>query len=116
LSIWAQAREQTLPFFQADGPLWRLSVPPATPGIDLPGAWLTEWGGAQRWLASDAPASRIQAAAASAGGHATLFRRHSGADPVFQPLPAPTMALLKRLKASFDPAGILNPGVMYQDL
>jgi glycolate oxidase FAD binding subunit len=116
VSIWTQVRDQTLPFFQTDKPLWRLSVPPASPVMDLSGAWLTEWGGAQRWLVSDAPAARIRAAAASAGGHATLFRGHDGTGEVFQPLPSGLMALHQRLKAGFDPAGILNPGVMYEGL
>lgn len=115
-ALWTLARDQALPFFQSEAPLWRLSVPPAIPPLDLPGIGLTEWGGAQRWLVSDAPAAHIRAAAVNAGGHATLFRGHDGAGPVFQPLPAPLMALHKRLKASFDPAGMLNPGVMYPDL
>jgi glycolate oxidase FAD binding subunit len=115
MSIWTQSREQTLPFFQMNKPLWRLSVPPATPVLGLPGAWMTEWGGAQRWLASDAPAAGIRAAAAMAGGHATLFRGHDGTVEVFHPLPAPLLALHRRLKASFDPAGILNPGALYPE-
>jgi glycolate oxidase FAD binding subunit len=116
MSIWTQVREQTLPFFATELALWRLSVPPATPPLDLPGTWLTEWGGAQRWLVTDAPAAHIRAAAATAGGHATLFRGHAGRGEVFQPLPAPLMALHKRLKAAFDPAGILNPGVLYEGM
>jgi len=116
LALWTQARDQTLPFFNPDKPLWRLSVPPATPHLDLPGEGLTEWGGAQRWLLSDAPATRIRAAAATAGGHAALFRGDAGGAEVFQPLPAPLMALHLRLKARFDPAGILNPGVHYEGL
>ncbi|MBJ7417303.1 MAG: hypothetical protein JHC88_17925 [Niveispirillum sp.] len=32
--------------------------------------------------------------------------------PVFQPLPGPLAALTARVKAQFDPAGILNPGLM----
>jgi glycolate oxidase FAD binding subunit len=114
--VWHPSRDHALPFFIIDKPLWRLSVPPATPGLDLPGQWLTEWGGAQRWLISDAPAARIRAAAAAVGGHATLFRGHDGTGEVFQPLSAPLMVLHQRLKASFDPAGIFNNGVMYPDL
>lgn len=113
-SFWVHARDHALPFFDVAKPLWRISVPPATPVMDLPGAWLTEWGGAQRWLISDASAAVIRAAAAAVGGHATLFRGHDGQGEVFQPLPAPLFGLHKRLKASFDPAGILNPGVMYE--
>jgi len=33
---------------------------------------------------------------------------------VFAPLPAPIAAIHKRLKAEFDPAGIFNPGRMYE--
>jgi glycolate oxidase FAD binding subunit len=36
--------------------------------------------------------------------------------PVFEPQPAPVMALTRRLKETFDPEGILNPGRMYPGL
>jgi glycolate oxidase FAD binding subunit len=32
---------------------------------------------------------------------------------VFQPEPAPLAALSKRVKDSFDPQGVLNPGRMW---
>jgi len=35
---------------------------------------------------------------------------------VFHPLPAANMALSQKLKAAFDPAGILNPGRMYPEV
>ncbi len=113
---WGHTRDQQLPFFQGDKPLWRLSLPPATPALDLPGEWLTEWGGAQRWLVSEAPAASIRGAAAAAGGHATWFRGHDGKGDVFHPLSIPLKALNQRLKASFDPDGILNPGVMFEGM
>jgi glycolate oxidase FAD binding subunit len=113
--LWSAVRDQQHPFFQTGAPLWRLSLPPATPTLDLPGRQLGEWGGAQRWLVSDEASPRIRAQAALAGGHATLFRGHDGAGEVFHPLPAPLMTLHRRLKAAFDPAGILNPGAMYGD-
>ncbi len=49
------------------------------------------------------------------GGHATLVRASPAwraAVPVFEPQPAPLAALSARLKAEFDPKGILNPGRM----
>ena len=78
-ACWSALREHTLPFFDdPTAPLWRLSVAPATPQAPLadalPGRWLLDWNGAQRWLRSDATADVVQAAAAKAGGHATLFR------------------------------------------
>ena len=114
--VWEQLREQQLPFFAGDSPLWRLSVPAATQPLALDGDTLLDWGGAQRWLRSNLPADTIRSAAAAVGGHATLFRggNHSGA--VFQPLQPALLALHRRLKNSLDPAGIFNPGRMYPEL
>jgi glycolate oxidase FAD binding subunit len=112
---WAGVREHTDAFFAGHGPLWRLSVRSTAAPIDLPGRQLIEWGGALRWLTSDADGARIRQAAAQAGGHATLFR---GGDrsAVFQPLSLALMKIHRGLKQAFDPAGILNPGRLYPDL
>lgn len=111
-TFWQSLREQQHPFFASELPLWRLSLPPATPHLSVPGQWLIDWGGAQRWLLSDAAPEAIWQAAAVAGGHATLFRRGNNSE-VYQPLPEPLMALHRNLKRSFDPKGILNPGRLY---
>ena len=95
--------------------LWRLSLAPATPPLDLPGHWFYDWGGAQRWLRSDVPPDRVFAAAARVGGHAALFRGEPGGG-VFQPLPPQLRALQANLKRAFDPEGLLNPGRLYEDL
>ena len=110
--FWQSIREHRHPFFNDDTPLWRLSVAPATPKLELPGRWLLDWGGAQRWLKSDAPAAAIRRAVEAVGGHATLFRGGDRRD-VFHPLAAPLMALHRNLKTAFDPHGILNPKRMY---
>jgi len=115
-SIWEELREQRLAFFAGDRPLWRISVPPASAPLELDGDWLLDWGGAQRWLRSALPATYIRHQAAAAGGHATLFRGGDQAAGIFQPLHPALLALHRRLKHSFDPAGILNPGRMYPDL
>ena len=114
--FWQQLREHQLAFFSRERPLWRLSVPPATSPLPLEGDTLLDWGGAQRWLRSEQPANTIRSITASVGGHATLFR---GGDPdgeIFHPLQPQLLALHRRLKQSFDPAGILNPGRMYREL
>lgn len=113
--FWRDLREQRLTFFAGDEPLWRLSVLPATPPVDLTGQWLLDWAGAQRWLRSRAKPAEIQRAAAGLGGHATLFRRGDRSGAVFQPLQPALMALHRRLKEAFDPHAILNPGRMYRD-
>ncbi len=95
--------------------LWRVSVPPTTPPLALPGEQLIEWGGGQRWICSAAPASLVRDAAARAGGHATLFRGDKGAG-AFAPLKAPLDRIHRELKKSFDPSGVFNPGRMYPGL
>jgi len=116
---WAACRDQTLPFFRATSPglcLWRLSVPQTAPVLSLPYAQLVEWQGAQRWLwAPSAAADEIRSAAAAQQGHATLFR--AGVDgapgvPRFDRQGAAVQAITQRLRATFDPAGIFNPGRM----
>ena len=63
-----------------------------------------------------AHAASIRARAAALGGHATLFRGGDRSAGVFTPLAAPILAIHKRLKAEFDPAGIFNPGRLVADL
>ena len=110
--FWRGIREQSDAFFAGDAPLWRLSLPSNAPQLELPGAQLVEWGGALRWLKTNADAATVRVAATGAGGHATLFRAKDKPAGAFAALP-PVMAQLHRgLKTAFDPAGILNPGRM----
>ena len=113
--LWNRLRDQQHHFFHDDSPLWRLSVPSATPPLDLAGNSLLDWGGAQRWLKSDAPAATIRTAVNKVGGHATLFRGGNRHSEVFHPLSPAMMAVQQRIKASFDPHGIFNPGRMFPD-
>jgi glycolate oxidase FAD binding subunit len=112
---WLAIREQSHPFFAA-APLWRISVPPVTAPLPLPGAQLLEWSGALRWLAGGCAADAVRDAAQRAGGHATLFRAREKSGGAFAPLAPAAMRLHRSLKAVFDPAGIFNPGRMYAEL
>ena len=112
---WTALREQTLPFFTRTGPpLWRLSVRPGA--APIAGDTLVDWGGALRWLRTGAPAAEVRAAAERAGGHAMLFRGGDRTGEVFHPLAPAIRTLHERLKAAFDPAGIFNPGRMYEGI
>ncbi|MBI1212814.1 MAG: glycolate oxidase subunit GlcE [Alphaproteobacteria bacterium] len=111
---------QQLKSLQASQVLWRLSVPPtaAVGAIAAlrPECFVVDWAGGLLWVEPGSASPRdVHAVARQFGGHATLFR---GSDDlrrgdVFQPLDAVTAALTKRLKAAFDPHGVLNPGRMY---
>jgi glycolate oxidase FAD binding subunit len=133
--FWLGLRDHGDEFFtsalaatQGSASLWRLSVPSIAAPLALPGEQLVEWGGAQRWLCSGAPAAVVREAAAAAGGHATLFRSRDkalGASPgaapsaspgVFAPLAPPLARIHRELKRAFDPERIFNPGRLYPDL
>ena len=100
----------------AGAALWRLSVPQTAAPLALPGELLIEWGGAQRWLCSSAPAASVREATLKAGGHATLFAAQDKSAGVFAPLQAPLARIHRELKKSFDPAGVFNPGRLYPAL
>jgi glycolate oxidase FAD binding subunit len=109
-AFWGQVRE--VEAFHGDSrPLWRVSVPPASGwriGEAIPGDVLYDWGGGLVWALSE-DAGAVRAAAKAAGGHAALWRGQAEA-AAFQPLDRPLAALTGRVKAAFDPEGLLNPG------
>lgn len=127
-NFWQEVRD-VQPFARGDdnSAVWKISVPPqsgahvaAQFGCDA-NAYL-DWGGGLVWLAvpetGDAGHERIRSAIAECGGHATLIRGSADVRvkiPVFQPQSPGVAALSKRLKESFDPRGVLNPGRMYSD-
>jgi glycolate oxidase FAD binding subunit len=114
---WTALRDQRLSYFTAPGePLWRLSLPPAAPMPELAGEWLLDWAGAQRWLRTPEPPERVRAAAAALGGHAVWYTGRPDGEPFYAPLPAPLLALHRRVKSAFDPLGLFNPGALYPDL
>jgi glycolate oxidase FAD binding subunit len=113
------------PIIAQDGVVWRLSLPPASAteivaAIDCE-ACFYDWAGGLVWVVmtpgrdGGAETIRNAIAKAHAGGHATLVRGDAelrARVPVFEPQPAPLAALSARLKAQFDPKGVLNPGRM----
>ena len=121
---WAACREQTLPWFadralRPDHALWRLSLPPTAPVLNLPAAAqpLIEWHGALRWVqAPESAGDALREAARAVGGSATIFIASSAggtsASGQFD-LTLPALEQIHmRLKRSFDPEGIFNPGRM----
>jgi len=117
--FWAAIREQRHGFFTGmaeSEPLWRLSLPPASPPLPLQGEWFIEWSGGQRWLRTELPAQAIRQSASAVGGHATLFRGGDRGTEVFHPLTTKLAALHERIKRAFDPQGLFNPGRLYSSL
>lgn len=122
---WALCRDQRLPFFaDAQSPelaLWRLSVAPTAPVLDLPWPQLVEWQGGLRWLwAPQQAGAQLQTAARAVGGNATVFvaarADSTRAGCQFDTKNAARDAITRRLKAAFDPLGLFNPGRLCADL
>jgi glycolate oxidase FAD binding subunit len=127
-AVWWREVRDVAPFVGGDGrAVWRLSVPP-TAGAEVVARVAAEaeaeayydWGGGLVWLSlagdGDGGAALVRAAVAEASGHATLVRAEAGlrgAVEVFQPQAGPLAALTRRVKESFDPRRVLNPGRMY---
>jgi len=133
--LWAAVRD-VAPFAadrsnrsarQDEQPLWRISTAPSR-GAELAAMIASaaqarmfyDWAGGLIWVAlgacDDAGAALVQRAVASIGGHATLVRAPASvraAIDVFAPQGAAVAALTKRVKESFDPRRVLNPGRMW---
>jgi len=134
-ALWAAVRD-VAPFAadrsnrsarQDEQPLWRISTAPSR-GAELAAMIASaaqaqmfyDWAGGLIWVAlgacDDAGAALVQRAVAATGGHATLVRAPASvraAIDVFAPQDAAVAALTKRVKESFDPRGVLNPGRMW---
>lgn len=107
--FWQQLRDHQLAFFNNTAPLWRLSLPAATPTLSIEKESLTDWAGAQRWLYSEASAREIRDEAARHNGHAEIFRNSPSTVSAFHPLSPLHQKLQQRLKQQFDPHGLFNP-------
>ena len=123
---WQALRNQNMDFFklQDDECLWRLSVPDATPDLQL-GETLVEWHGAQRWVKLPySEVATIRSKVNAMGGNAILFIAAQAINTpakienrvIFNPLKAPLDRIQRDLKRQFDPAGIFNRGRMFADM
>src|SRR5262249_20066867 len=112
---------------EAERALWRVSTAPSR-GAEFAAAIANaahahifyDWAGGLIWLtlepSQDAGAALIRRAVTAIGGHATLIRAPASvraAIVVFAPQDPAVAALTKRVKDSFDPKGVLNPGRMW---
>jgi glycolate oxidase FAD binding subunit len=127
-SLWRAVRDVEV-FGTTHHPVWRISVAPSD-GPTVVAALrkshairhFYDWSGGLIWVEAidggpHGLAREIRTAvAAVGGGHATLMRGSPAlrsAIPPFEPQPEALAALSGRLKAQFDPRGILNPGRMH---
>jgi glycolate oxidase FAD binding subunit len=107
-AFWQDLREHQLLFFAGDAQHWRLSVPAAAPLLNLPGKWLLDWGGAQRWLRTNVNEIDIHNAVEVAGGHALRFR-NTERPKLLRQSSVVAARLVHDLRRAFDPFAIFNP-------
>jgi glycolate oxidase FAD binding subunit len=124
-AFWQGLRDQRDEFFvrartavQQAGPhgvtLWRLSVPPTTAPLGLPGEQLSEWFGALRWVCSAAPPTAVHELVARVGGHAQAVLTGQAGALVSPTAWSPVLARLHRqVQQSFDPRGVFNTGRLW---
>lgn len=124
-ALWRQLRD-VHPFHdRPDQAVWKISLRPSHAPALLdrlatlgPVEAFLDWGGALIWASlpcgTDAQARDLRTALPP-GAHATLVVAPEPvrvAQPVFHPQPTVVRAIETRVRASFDPHGILNPGRM----
>ncbi len=105
--------------------VWRVSVrPSAGPAVAaalaaaLGARWFMDWGGGLVWIAAPATSAahaEVARVVAAAGGVWILMRAPDSLRVAVDVIPPEVTALARisrRVKAAFDPKGILNPGRM----
>ena len=111
-ALWREVRDVT-PFVGKPGDVWRLAALPTAAAeivarLESEAIW--DWAGGLIWVLAEPGRGPVVAAAVAGRGHATLVRGEGG--PVFPPEAAEVAALTAGLRATFDPKGILNRGMM----
>ncbi len=128
-SVWHAIRDREPLVPMTDEAVWRVSVRPSAGAQvlrsvgDACGArGYLDWGGGLVSLAGPATAAAheaVQMAARDAGGSWMLMQGSETlrvAVDVIPPEPEPLARITQRVKAAFDPHGILNPGRLYASL
>jgi glycolate oxidase FAD binding subunit len=129
-ALWRAVRDVRP--FAADGPagafpVWRIATAPSK-GAELTqlikaridAEFIYDWAGGLIWAvlapSDDGGEAIVRDAVEACGGHATLVRAPAAIRamvPVFGPEDAALAELTQRVKQSFDPRGLLNPGRMW---
>ncbi|MEC8643392.1 MAG: FAD-binding protein [Pseudomonadota bacterium] len=119
-ALWGRIRD-IQPLAEKPHDIWKVSCAPSDapkvmaaldPGLDV--RMIADWAGGLIWIAGKSPriGPALRSAVAGLGSGFTMLIRDVGAtregiEP-FQPLPGPILELHRRVKASFDPLGVLN--------
>jgi len=113
-AFWRSVQDMQHEFFAGnDLPLWRFSVGSTAANPAIEGKWLIDWAGSQRWFRGAGELSDMEPLARAAGGQVSLFRGGDRGGEVMHRQPNALKTIQRRVKSSFDPDGIFNPGRLY---
>lgn len=129
-ALWRDIRDVAALLDLSNKALWKISVAPDRGAAvsemisrQVDAIWFYDWSGGLIWLAvdtsGDAGATAVRGALQRAGGHATLVRAPEDLRrslSVFEPVSPAFRVLTLKLKHAFDPAGIFNPGRIYEGI
>ena len=118
--LWQRIRD-VQPLAEKPHDIWKVSCAPSDaptvlaaldPGLDV--RMMADWAGGLLWIAGKSPriGVALRSAIAELGSGFAMLVRDVGVTretvAPLQPLPGPVFELHKRVKASFDPLGVLN--------
>jgi len=113
-AFWRSVQDMQHEFFaDQSAPLWRFSVGSTADNPGLEGDWFIDWAGSQRWFRGAGELSDMEPQARAAGGQVSLFRGGDRTGEVMHSQPNALKTIQQRVKSSFDPDGIFNPGRLY---
>ncbi len=125
--FWAGLRNHSLPFFEGDLPLWRLSVPPLT---DLASvleshsvSYLMDWAGAQYWVRAE-QTDFLRQLVTQHGGSFCSYSCTNESDlnvagsargsVALGDMNGSILLIHQRLKSAYDPNGVFNVGALHE--
>jgi glycolate oxidase FAD binding subunit len=104
--FWHSIREQSHPFFQSEGCLYRLSVNPTAPETKSTNG-LIEWNGSTRWIWNEGSLEEHQEFAGQYGGYATVFRGNQSGKSIHA-MSRELQVLQLKIKQAMDPQGVFG--------
>ncbi len=119
--VWKDIRDVALFAEGQAKDIWRISIAPSEAPIFIANLkiekrYFLDWAGGLIWLEVPQGTDGTLIRSAIPSGHATLIRSaNKAAQDILNPQAPALAALSQRVKNSFDPKNILNPGRMVQD-
>ena len=116
--VWKDIRDVALFAEDQAKDIWRISVAPSDApefidNLKMEKRYLFDWAGGLIWLEVPQGTDGALIRSAIPSGHATLIRSaNKSAQDIFNPQAPALAALSQRVKNSFDPKNIFNPGRM----